>query len=55
MNRKEIYDKIQKNRNEINRLLSADLPIDIISHNINILAQRNERLIDELKKCENEN
>lgn len=44
-----IREKIDKNREEINNLLNADLPLDIIYTRIRMLASQNERLLENLK------
>lgn len=54
MTKKEISTQIDKNREEINRLLHVDLPIDVIYHNVRILSSRNERLINQLKERKDE-
>ena len=40
--------KIDKNREEIDRFLNADLPLDIIYFNIRRLSASNERLLSKL-------
>lgn len=48
MTKEEIQTKIDKNRDEINSLLSVDLPLDIIYFNVRRLTRINERLIKQL-------
>jgi hypothetical protein len=48
MTKIEIQKDIDNNRNEIQRFLTSELPIDIIRFNIEILSSRNERLIKQL-------
>ena len=48
MGKTEIQKQIDKNRDEIQRFLSSELPLDIIRFNIRILSSRNERLIKQL-------
>lgn len=50
MDKAEIQESINKNRDEIQRFLSSELPLDIIEFNIKILSNRNERLIKQLNK-----
>lgn len=45
MDHQEIQDKIKKNREEINRFLHMDLPLDILYFNIRRLSANNEKLI----------
>lgn len=48
MNKEEIEAKIEKNRNEIQKFLNSDLPLDIVYFNVRIFAKMNERLIEKL-------
>lgn len=48
MDNEAIKAKIDKNREEIDKFLSVDLPIDIIYFNIRRLSSSNERLIKSL-------
>jgi hypothetical protein len=48
--KKELENHISKNRDEIDKFLSADLPIEIISFNIKRLSKTNERLIKEIQE-----
>jgi len=48
MDNMQLREQINKNRNEIDKLLSSELPIDIIKFNIEILSARNERFIKQL-------
>ena len=47
---KAIQKRIDNNRDEIQRFLSSELPLDIIKFNITIISNRNERLIKKLKQ-----
>jgi hypothetical protein len=46
--KKETEKQIEKNRDEINNLLSQDFPLDLVYWNIRRLAAQNERLLSEL-------
>lgn len=46
-----IQNRISKNREEINKFLNVDLPLDIIYYNVRILTARNERLTKQLNKA----
>jgi len=49
MEEQEIKAKIEKNREEIDRFLHVDLPLDIIYFNIRRLSASNERLLKQLE------
>lgn len=49
MTRAEIQENIDRNRNEIDKFLGVDLPLDIIYFNVRRLSQSNERLIEKLR------
>jgi hypothetical protein len=48
IDKEAIKAKIEKNRNEIDRFLGVDLPLDIIYFNVRRLSASNERLIKQL-------
>lgn len=48
----EIKKKIERNREQINKLLNSDLPPDILYLNIRILAYNNQQLIKKLNKID---
>ena len=50
MDKIEIQKSIDKNRDEIQKYLSSELPLDIIYYNTRILSSRNERLIKQLNE-----
>jgi len=50
MDNAQLREQINKNRDEIEKLLSSELPIDIVKFNIEILSARNERFIKQLKE-----
>lgn len=41
--------QINKNRDEIDRLLNSSLPLNMIYNRINILSESNKRLIKKIK------
>ena len=45
---KTIKEDIDKNRDQIDKFLNSNLPLEVIYYNIRILSERNERLIKEL-------
>lgn len=49
MTNQEIQKEIDKNREEINNLLSKDLPLDLLYIRIRMLSALNERLIKRLQ------
>ena len=49
---KEIKMLIEKNRDSINKLLSVDLPLEIIYFNTSRLSKQNEVLIEQLRELE---
>jgi len=48
MTNEQIERKVNDNRDMIQKLLSSDLPINIIHDTIKLLALRNERLLNQL-------
>lgn len=50
MDNEAIKVKIDKNREEIDKFLNVDLPLDIIYFNIRRLSASNERLIKQLSQ-----
>jgi hypothetical protein len=48
INKEAIRAKIEKNRNEIDRFLGVDLPLEIVYFNVRRLSASNERLIKQL-------
>jgi len=44
----EVRELVEKNRDEINNLLTSDLPIGLIYFNIRKLTARNERLLNSI-------
>ena len=48
MKKEEIQNKINKNRDLIDRFVRSELDLNIIYMNVRILARRNEKLIDQL-------
>jgi len=44
-----LQERIDKNRDEINRWLNTDCPLDLVYMRIRMLSAQNERLISQLK------
>lgn len=49
MTPQEIRKRIDRNREEINKILHTDLPPKLMNMRVKILASQNERLLDKLK------
>ena len=47
--KKEIEDKIDKNRDKIQRWLQSDAPMDLVYEQVRILSIRNGQLLETLK------
>lgn len=48
MSKQKIEQQIESNRNQIDKILNSDLPLDLVYFNIRILAKMNEKLIKKL-------
>ncbi len=50
LSQSDLHKKIDKNRDEINKWLSGNYPLDVVYMRIRMLSAQNDRLISQLKK-----